>query len=330
MPKISALIGAIVLAFVVLCAPNHAARAFGLQFGPLRLELPGSGYHRRSRPLAQPPDAGNPQAAEQPRDSRPTLLYPLLVWQSLEDAIFWPDRRMSWPFDYKTIFDQAFAKYPAEQSADLCPYRDSATGIVGRIQRDIQPTAAQRPLLQKLATALGQANGYLVKSCPRETSLRPVARLEFMQTQIDAMIMALEIIRPPLQQFEKSLDENQRARWAEGAPATDDDNLACNGKAETADWPLSQLERAVQPTEVQRQALAHVEAAFKRAASGLAAECAAPPQQTVWGRLEMTEDRLDATWRAVQTIEVALTDFQKDLSDEQKARINALEIASTR
>jgi hypothetical protein len=44
----------------------------------------------------------------------------------------------------------------------------------------------------------------------------------------------------------------------------------------------------------------------------------------------VTEDWLDTTWRAVETIEAALANFQKDLSDEQNARINAMQIASAR
>ena len=47
-----------------------------------------------------------------------------------------------------------------------------------RIGRAIAPTAAQEPLLQKLGTALAQANGYLIKSCPAVIPPLPVERLE--------------------------------------------------------------------------------------------------------------------------------------------------------
>ena len=39
----------------------------------------------------------------------------------------------------------------------------------------------------------------------------PVERLQLMHSQIDATIMALEIVRVPLQKFEQSLDDRQRA-----------------------------------------------------------------------------------------------------------------------
>ena len=93
---------------------------------------------------------------------------------------------------------------------------------------------------------------------------------------------------------------------------------------------LSQLEQAVQPTDAQRPALAAVADAFNRAAAALDANCSGVTQPTALGRLEAIETRLDATWRAVLTIQVALANFQTQLSEEQNTRFNALEIASTR
>jgi hypothetical protein len=46
-------------------------------------------------------------------------------------------------------------------------------------------------------------------------------------------------------------------------------------------------------------------------------------------RLQAIEARLDITWVAVQTIQVAVAQFQKQLSDQQRARFNALQIAAT-
>jgi hypothetical protein len=92
---------------------------------------------------------------------------------------------------------------------------------------------------------------------------------------------------------------------------------------------LSQLERAVEPTDAQRPALAVVADAFNRAVAALDASCTAATPPTALGRLEALETRLDATWRAVLTIQVALANFQSELNDEQIGRFNALEIAAT-
>jgi LTXXQ motif family protein len=337
-------VGAIACAVFAFCPPPIAASAFGLHLGPLHLDLPFSGFHRHGRIARSEPAPsarGEPSAAGQSaQNASPVLLYPILAWPSLYDDIFPPNtsatsaqQTSSWPFGYENIFDQAFAKYPPERSAELCPYRDASAEIVMRIERQTGPNAEQKPLLEKLAAALGQANGYLMHACPKEIPLRPIARLQLMEGQTDAMIMALEIVRPPLQKFEQSLDEQQRARWNGSEPAANSASSACDSKtekAESGNWPLSQLEQAVQPNEAQRKELANVQDAFNRAASGLAADCSAAVAPSALGRLEAIEQRLDATWRALQTIEVALANFQKDLSDEQKARINALEIASAR
>jgi hypothetical protein len=45
--------------------------------------------------------------------------------------------------------------------------------------------------------------------------------------------------------------------------------------------------------------------------------------------LQAIEARLDITWVAVQTIQVAVAQFQKQLSDQQRARFNALQLAAT-
>ncbi len=332
MSMISARVGAIALAAFALFPPFHPAQAFGLNFGPLHLNLPVPGVHERGRVARRETPHETPHAApsEPEEGDRPTLLYSVLAWPSLDAAIFSPRTVSSWPFDYKAIFAQAFAKYTPEQTAELCPYRDASGEAAARIEREMEPNAAQKLLLKRLATALGQANGLLIKSCPREISPLPVARLQLMEGQIDATITALEIIRPPLQKFEQSLDDKQRARFDEESPAAGGAFLACGSRTDIANWPLSQLERAVQPTDAQRKALREVEAAFSRAAAGVAADCRGAVPQTPSGRLGAIENQLDATWRAVETIQVALADFQKKLSDEQKARINALEIASTR
>ncbi len=276
------------------------------------------------------PGAAETPQADLPPAGPPTLLYPVLAWPTIYDDIFAPSASSSWSFGYQNIFDQAFGKYPAQRSADLCPYRDNTAALVGRITQETSPDGKQQPLLQKLATALGQANGYLIKACPTEIPTQPVARLQLMVNQLDAIIMALEIVRPPLQAFEQSLSDQQRARFDGAGGALDGIAPACKTPAGSPKESLAQLERAVQPTAVQREALAKVEDAFDRAETDLDADCPGTVSRTALGRLEATEERLDAAWRAVQTIQVALADFQKTLNDEQNARLNSLQLASVR
>jgi LTXXQ motif family protein len=325
MPRLKAHIGAVALVVITLCPPQ-ATSALGLRLGPFHLHLPIPGYHGRRVARSEPIP---PEPAE---GVSPTLLYPILAWPSLYDDIFWPRTSSAWAFGYEDIFDQAFARYSysPQRASDLCPYRMSTDEVVTRITRDTMPTAAQRPLLQKLATALGQANGYLIKSCPSEIPKEPVARLQLMEHQIDATIMALQIVRPPLQEFARSLDDKQRARFDGAPPSSEIPGASCKLSALSVNGPLIQVEQAVRPTDEQRREATIVADAFNRAAIEFETGCRSAVPPTALARLDATVSRLDATWRAVQAIEVALANFQKDLSDEQSARFNALEIAVTR
>jgi hypothetical protein len=341
MPTVSTRIAAAAVIAAALCAPQ-AAVAFGIRLGPLHLYLPGLHYYHRyhgrvarTEPAprmarTEPGEAATPAAQEQPESGPPSLLYPVLAWPALDDDIFRPRAPAPWAFGYDSIFSQAFAKYSPQRVAAFCPTRIAVDELVMHITRETAPTAVQRPLLQNLATALGQANGYLIKSCPGEIPPQPVARLQLMENQIDAMIMALDIVRPRLQAFEQSLDDKQRARLNGPAPSSATGAVpACKSNANAVSGSLSQLEQAVEPTDAQRPALAAVADAFNRAAAALDASCTAVTPPTALGRLEALEERLDATWRAVLTIQVALANFKGELNDEQISRFNALEIAAT-
>ena len=86
------------------------------------------------------------------------------------------------------------------------------------------------------------------------------------------------------------------------------------------------LKQALQPTAAQEAALNNLERAFNRAA-GLNAVCSGGMPRMPSARLQAIEARLDITWVAVQTIQVAVAQFQKQLSDQQRARFNALQLA---
>ena len=55
--------------------------------------------------------------------------------------------------------------------------------------------------------------------------------------------------------------------------------------------------------------------------SGLNADCSDGMPRMPSARLQAIEARLDITWVAVQTIQVAVAQFQKQLSDQQRARL---------
>jgi hypothetical protein len=133
---------------------------------------------RPTEALRRPTEGLHPKATpsdDVAQNRAPSLLYPILAWPSFADDIFWPTDHSPWPFSYQSIFDQVFAEYSAKRVADLCPRQLGKGDATLRIGRAIAPTAAQEPLLQKLGTALAQANGYLIRSCPAVIPPLPVA-----------------------------------------------------------------------------------------------------------------------------------------------------------
>jgi LTXXQ motif family protein len=324
MAMIGVRIAALGLALAVFCSSPQAC-AFGLRLGPFLFGVRSHHHHRHF--VRRPTEALHPEAAptDVAQNRPPSLLYPILAWPSFADDIFRPTNYSSWPFSYQSIFDQAFAEYSAKRVADLCPRRIGKGDAALRIEREIAPTNAQRPLLEKLGTALAQANGYLIKSCPAEIPPLPVERLQLMNSQIDAMTMALEIVRVPLQKFEQSLDDRQRALFS-ARVASEDVRPFCAKNPEPANWPMPILKQALQPTAAQEAALNNLERAFNRAASGLNAACPDRIPGMPSARLQAIEARLDSTWVAVQTIQVAVAQFQKQLTDQQRARFNALQL----
>jgi hypothetical protein len=256
------------------------------------------------------------------------VLYPGLAVASLANDVFWPERSSPWPFSYDDIFRTTFAKSLPAQDAQSCQGNEPAGLIVARMQSELKPDAVQERLLQRLGGALGMASAALAKACPPGVPIQPVARLQLMQAQVAALSMAIDLIRPPLQQLEQSLTAEQRAKFA-AAPSQSDGAIAC-GTAASTDWSIDQISQSVQPGDGQREALANLREAFGSAARDLDTHCPRmlPPDPLT--RLELIEARLDASWRAVLSMQVALASFESRLTDSQRIRFEALNVAEAR
>jgi hypothetical protein len=94
--------------------------------------------------------------------------------------------------------------------------------------------------------------------------------------------------------------------------ANEDTVRVCTKNPEPANnWPMPILRQALQPPTAQEAALNGLERAFNRAASELNADCSDSMPRMPSARLRAIEARLDITWVAAQTIEVAVAQFQK-------------------
>jgi hypothetical protein len=332
MRKVGAFIA--IAAFSAVISFPPPASAFGLRIGPFHIGLPFL-WHRHF-PLymrANPNDLAHPETAN---GLNSALLYPNLALSTIFQNVFWPNSS-PWPFGYEDIFTTAFAKAPREHDPRLCQPSDDANAIVGHLSTELAPTPDQMPLLQKLGGALGAASGNLAKACPNEIPAQPAARLKLMGSQIEELALAIDMVRQPLQDFEQSLNDEQRARFAAmiGPPAAaqrDDQSgnitTGCSRMSAAADSSIAQIDQSVQPTEAQQDALANLRQAFGKAASDLAAHCPTTIPPTALSRLEMIQARLDATWRAELAIQVAVADFESKLSDEQKNRFDTMNFAA--
>jgi LTXXQ motif family protein len=100
--------------------------------------------------------------------------------------------------------------------------------------------------------------------------------------------------------------------------------VCSNGASDLADWPIERISEVVQPTEEQRPALDELRAASQKAIDILKAGCPNDLPSTPTGRLAAMESRVKVMLQAVQTVRPPLERFYQLLSDEQKARLNAV------
>jgi hypothetical protein len=100
--------------------------------------------------------------------------------------------------------------------------------------------------------------------------------------------------------------------------------VCSNSGSDLTDWPIARISEVVQPTEAQRPALDELRAASQKAMDILKAGCPKDLPSTPTGRLDAMENRLKVMLQAVQTVQPPLERFYQLLSNEQKARLNAV------
>lgn len=334
------------------------ARAFRLHIGPYHIAFPFYWHHHRHhhiRPQPAPSDVPNDSPSNSPSDTpsdrhrdvpndiaraasrqdlTATLLYPRLALPAIDAAIFSPSEAPRWPFDYQSIFATAFAKVSPQQGSQQCQQQpDVATATIARIRAGLATADTQMPVLQKLGSALRDASASLAASCTATVPAQPVARSQFMATQIGKLASAIGAVQQPLTDFQQSLDDEQRARFAVmiSVPSASRQNQPiqnCGGNPAAMGASIDQIDHAVQPTGAQRDALTDLKQALNRAAGDFDALCQTPMPPTAPSRLEAIKARLDATSQAISSIQSALADFEAKLSDDQKTRFEAMSFAA--
>jgi hypothetical protein len=206
---------------------------------------------------------------------------------------------------------------------------------IDQFEQTIQLTGAQRAALNELADASAKAAQGIKSACPADIALTAPSRLANMQQRIEAMIAAVAIVQPPLENFYGLLSDEQKLRLT--AVGKDQRQSQAAGKtagtlaqscgatppAATA-WPTAEIERTVHPTEAQRASLVALEGDTTKATDLLKASCQPDNALTPPARLSAVGKRLDAMLQAVKMVRTGLDGFYGSLNDEQKAEFEAI------
>ena len=100
----------------------------------------------------------------------------------------------------------------------------------------------------------------------------------------------------------------------------------CSGQAQgLTDFSIQKIVDQVQPTRDQQALLDDLRASTIKAVGVLQAACPTELPSTATGRLAAMRTRVDAMLKAVATVRPALEKFYRSLSDEQRARFNAMD-----
>jgi hypothetical protein len=209
---------------------------------------------------------------------------------------------------------------------------------IQKIARQVNPDQKQRDLLDALKAASVKAVGILQNACPTELPSTPTGRLAAMLARVDAMLKAVETVRPALDRFYQSLSDEQRERFiavdqgAQGArPQRGADlNHLCQGQITAkSDLPVDRIQRTLHLSPDQGERLKALDQATIESAKMLQAQCQPEQKLTPTGRLAAMKDRLQTMSKTLETTQAALNKFYGSLSDEQKAKFDRMNVRSS-
>lgn len=206
---------------------------------------------------------------------------------------------------------------------------------IAEIEQAVRPSREQKQLLDDLKRAADAAADEFRQACPETVPMTPPGRLQAMSNRLQATLAAVKTVRPALEAFYASLNDEQKARFNEVRPRLKEERAAvaqgrdpgadCGGqKAGLSALPIDEIERVVRPSGAQATALDRLDEATQRAVGILNDACPTTMAATPVGRLEMMQKRLEALIAAADTVRPALEDFYAALGDEQKAKFNRL------
>ena len=165
------------------------------------------------------------------------LFWPYAYWDFL-DYTFWPYAYDEfWPYAYDDFYVGMFGPYayegpeyasrvrygrrgrnvrqPSTTATVVCgaPVPELTNWPIEQISKTVEPNEAQQAALAEFKDATGKAMDALKAACPDDLPSTPTGRMAAMHKRIAAMLLAINIVQPPLQRFYKSLTDEQKARF---------------------------------------------------------------------------------------------------------------------
>ena len=224
-------------------------------------------------------------------------------------------------------------RLPAE-ARQVCaePDRGVTAWPFERIAQAVRPSAEQKKLLEQMEAAAREAAERLKEACPEDLPMTPSGRLQAMTQRLQATLDTVKIVRPALERFYESLNDEQKARFNEigpeigrkAQPQTAQRGDCGGEKSGLSALAIDRIEELVQPTAAQLKALDQLSDALNRSVERLQKACPTIVATTPVGRLETMQQRLEAMSEAANTVRPALDAFYATLSNEQKSRFNRL------
>jgi hypothetical protein len=225
---------------------------------------------------------------------------------------------------------------PASSTAEFCQPAQPIAGTapIDRIADAVHPTADQRAKLDALGKAEARAENELRSSCGAQTPATAAGRLDAVQTKLQDMLNAVNIVRGPLDDFYGSLSDEQKARFDQlGADQRSADEAAaqpasltqfCGPQNAVPVVSVEEIDKAVHPDRRQQAELAALREAATKADDMIVASCPAQSPLTPPGRLDAVRNRLQAMLQAVETVRPALQNFYASLNPDQQAKFDAM------
>jgi hypothetical protein len=212
------------------------------------------------------------------------------------------------------------------------------------IVQAVQLDDSQRAAFEQVQTSAGSAAKTLDANCPKSIPPELSAKLDALDNTLSLLADSLGGLRSAILKFHALLDDEQKrrlvamSRSSDPAPrsrraGTRKDPAAGSGADEEAKsictqwaailrtWPVRQFDTRMQLSDAQRAALYELSAAIYRSAGDLVEACPEENPVTPHGRLDVTQNELQAVREDIEAIRPSAAAFENTLNEVQKKRL---------